>query len=308
MRQFHFRGAYALLACIMVVLATSYRANAQVTGLLYANGQVYFSSDSDTNNYQSPFAPANPGTGLTTVNGLNALNGLPGAPLGGSANALNGANSFSFAAPYGYTQIDPEPAGQKTAAGVSVQATYNPPLVPFVTAPRIQGIASTGYFNGLHQQPNAPGYAEEQFNFDAFYSVGTNGVLPAVKTVTANINGNLVASAANANPFAEFGYEINYYEVAGSSTTYLGSAGAYQSWLGAGPVVATVTGAPSSIAGFPFSTAFPELEVTGTMFMAGDPASFDADVEDDVPEPASLGLVATAAVLMCRRRRGGLAI
>jgi hypothetical protein len=287
----------------MLILAAGSLAKAQVNGLLYANGQDYFSSDSDTFNYQSPFAPANPGTGLTTVNALNALNGLSGAPLGGSANAFNGANSFSFAAPYGYSQVDPLPVGQKTAASVSVQATYSLPLSPFVTAPRIQEIPSTGYFNGLHQAANAPGYALDQFNFDAFYSVGSNGVLPAVKTVTATINGNLVASAASPNPFAEFGYEINYYEILGSSAIPLGSAGAYQSWNVAGPFAAIVTGPPANINGFPFSTAFPELEVTGTIFMAGDPAYFDADVEDDVPEPVTLGIVGISSLMLLARRR-----
>ena len=128
-------------------------------------------------------------------------------------------------------------------------------------------------------------------------------MLPAIKTVTANINGNLVASAANPNPFAEFGYEINYYEILGSSAIPLGSAGAYQSWNLAGPFAATVTGPPANINGFPFSTALPELEVTGTIFMAGDPASFDADVEDDVPEPVTFSIVATTSLLLLARRR-----
>jgi len=47
----------------------------------------------------------------------------------------------------------------------------------------------------------------------------------------------------------------------------------------------------------------PVLEVTGTMFMAGDPSSLDVDVEDDVPEPASLGLVAALGLLLGRRSR-----
>ena len=303
--------ASVLLVGILLILISGSGAYAQVTGLLYANGLDYFSSDSDTYNYQSPLAPPNPGTGLTTVNAFNALNGIPGAPAGGLSNAYTNANSFSFSSPYGYTQADPLPAAQKTVAGLSVVATYNPPLIPYVTAPRIQAFPYSSSFNGLHQAANAPGYALTQFDFEAFYSVGPSGVLPAVKTVTATISGNLVASGANLNPFAEFGYEINYYEV-GLTTTSLGSAGVYGSWLGAGPVYASLLGSPSSISGFPYSTYQNpitgviepvELEVTGTMFMAGDPSSLDADVEDDIPEPASLGLMATTGLLILRRRR-----
>ncbi len=202
--------------------------------------------------------------------------------------------------------MDPLPAAQRTVAGVTTSATISPPLVADVTAPHIQAYP----FTGLHQTPGAPGYALEQFDFDAFYSVGSLGVLSATKTITASINGNLTASGANPNPFAEFGYTINYYEV-DATTTLLGSADAYGSWLGAGPVVATVNGPSSLISGFPYSTYLNiytgviepvQLEITGTMFMAGDPASFDVSVEN-VPEPTSLGLLATAAVLLCRRRR-----
>ncbi len=71
--------ASASLVGILGMLWASSNANAQVTGVVSANGQIYFSSDSDTYNYASPSVVTNPGTGLTTVNANNALNGLPGA-------------------------------------------------------------------------------------------------------------------------------------------------------------------------------------------------------------------------------------
>jgi PEP-CTERM motif len=301
MNAMQLKTVFASLAAMTAIFAASSFVDAQVTGLLSAQGQVYFSSDNDAYNYASPLSVTNPGTGLTTVNALDALNGIPGAPLGGNANALIAGNSFSFTTPTAYIQADPLVPTQQTIAGVTVKATAHPLLLPYVTAPRVQAYP----FTGLHQGSTAPGYALEQFDFDAFYSVGSAGVLPAVKTITANINGNLVNSGV-VTPFAEFGYEINYYEDVGSNTTYLGTASAFQSWNVAGPFSATITGSPSSINGFTYSTstgAVSVLEVTGTMFMAGDPASFDADVEDDIPEPASLGLMATAGLLILRRRR-----
>jgi len=313
MKRKTFSGATGLLLAMIAVLAGGSRAGAQVTGIAQARGQVYFSSDSNYAitgvvggyNHAAPGSITNPGTGSPVVNALNALTGIPGAPLGGYVNAFNAGNSFSFLPPPGFTylQADPLPGNQKTIAGLHATAAVHPLLINRVSAPAI----TIGPFTGLDQGINAPGYALEQFDFDMFYTVGVNGLLPAIVTPTATITGHLFNSANGSPPFAEFGEEINYYEVSGAPTTFLGSAGAYQSWNSAGPVIATVTGTPSLISPFIFNTALPELEVTGTIFLEGDPSDLTASIGVPAPAPAAatLALTGIAGIMLLLRRRAG---
>jgi hypothetical protein len=313
-----FRGASGLLAAMIAVLVAGSSANAQVTAISQARGQVYFSSDSNYAitgivggyNYAAPPPLVNPGTGSPAVNSFNALTGIPGAPAGGLANAFNVANSFSFLPPPGYTylQSDPLPGNQKTTAGLRVTAAVHPLLLNFVSAPAI----TVGPFTGLDQGINAPGYALEQFDFDMFYKVGINGLLPAVVTPTANITGHLFNSANGAPPFAEFGEELNYYEVYGATTIPLGSAGSYMSWNTAGPVIGTVTGTPSLIHPLFVSTSglVTYLEVTGTVFFEGDPSDLTATIGVPAPAPAAgtLALTGLAGAVLLFRRRAGRAL
>jgi hypothetical protein len=301
------RGVCGLLLAFVAVLVAGSQANAQVTGITQARGQIYFSSDNDAFNYAAPVVVVNPGTGNPVVNALNALTGIPGAPAGGFASAFNIANSFSFLPPggYAYTQADPLPGNQKTVAGMNVKASVNLPLINKVTAPKI--VAAP--FTGLHQGNHAPGFAFEQFDFDIFYSVGLAGLLPAIKTPTVTISGNLVNSPLGSPPFAEVGEELNYYQVIGATSTLLGSAGLYQSWNTAGPIFATVTGPSSPINQLFVSTAglVTDLEVTGTVFLEGDPSSLDVSL-DPVPAPrpaaGALVLFGMVAAMPLLRRAG----
>jgi len=88
----------------------------------------------------------------------------------------------------------------------------------------------------------------------------------------------------------------------GGPATLLGTLN-YDDYMSSvtGPFVTTVNDTTTGLAGVP-AGSIGVLELTGDIYVEGDPVDFNVE-SVDVPEPASLSLLAAAGLLLSRRRR-----
>ena len=156
----------------------------------------------------------------------------------------------------------------------------------------------------LNQSPGATGYAYEEEEFAIDYSVGINGLNPGT---TLGVRPYLVFGNFQTPGFAEFGPDVNYWWmpiIPGSTLpagppVLLGSLqyDDYISSLG-GPFVNLVPDTfGSNFLNGVASPAYGFLELTGDMYLIGDPVSINVEA---VPEPSSVAIIRVRDVRVWR--------
>ena len=305
-----FRVAVALLVGIIAMLWASSRANAQVTGILSSDVEGFFGANSDA--YQLSEGPNNaPWTavGNPLPHGPTGLPNIP-ALYAGFPNANPPVTpNIPFPAPAGHAPSSPFSYLGTTAdydiyGGIGGSGT-------FTRNAYVRLGNNTGTLMYLSQPTSAVGYAYEEEEFAIDYSVGLGGLTAGA---TPNNRPYLVYGSVTPGGMAEFGAEVNYWWIPTSVNTITGvtiygtptSLGSlqYDDYISSvtGPFVSLVpdTYSSNSLLGVAAGSSG-ILELTGDMYLWGDPV--DISVEAVVPEPASLSLLALGSLGLLARRR-----
>ncbi len=262
--------------------------------LLDSGVQAYFGSQGSVYEASDPAALpwTAPGTGPYTP-GLPLPN-VPGAPTPlvyptPSGNAFGGA---------GYTSNFNDGFSQPTTASSTIQANYNPS--PAVTSDANIQIPSWT----LAQSPGAPSYAYEQLDFAADYMVNGGVLGGSTPNFPLYISGN-TSIATGVPSYAQLDGVVTYtWATYNLITGVLGTPQplgqldySFLQPSNVGPFSGTAISSGSLLA-TPASQGL--LEITGEMWVAGDPYSISVT---SVPEPSSIGLLAIGIGMMGRRKR-----
>jgi hypothetical protein len=182
-----------------------------------------------------------------------------------------------------------------TSATFAILA-HNTPAPTLVSQDHINLPAMT-----LVQNAGAPSYAYEQLDFEADYGVFGGFLGGATPSYPLHVFGTVGSGSGD---YAQFDAQMNYYWIPSNNTafsptgtpTYLGTLNYSALRLGGGSYNGFIfpTGA---LAAAP--TNWGVLEITGDMWVAGDPSSITVT---GVPEPASLGLLGLASLAALGRR------
>lgn len=308
----------AIMAALLALTLFSPRAQAgQITGIISSDVQAFFGSQDDF--YQQTETPNNTGNSWTPVSSTPAptltpappypSSGLPNIPAlyAGYPNATFPiGQNIGFAAPLGHAPSSPFSYGASGAdyhiyGGYGGSGNFTP------NAGVVLG-NNTGNLMYVNDPAASYGYVYEEVEFAIDYNVAVGGISGAsVGPRPYLVQGTFGSGGPD---FAQFGAQLNYYFMTVNSITgvvgsanYLGSLD-YNFYLsGGGSFLQVVPNTTPSLAGF--STPGPGiLEITGDMFLIGDPVDFSVEA---VPEPSSaallgIGLVAIGIMFTVRRR------
>ena len=284
-----------------------------ITGVIRSNVEGFFGSTSDA--YQQselPFSPPWSPVGFALPYGPGGLPSIPplyaGFPNPNPPITVN----IPFTAPVGHAPASPFTDGTTTAdyhiyGGYGTSGTYTRNAYA-----RLGNSTSTLMY--LDQPSTATGYAYEDVQFAIDYSVNLNG-LTAGATLSNRpylVFGNFLPGGS-----AEFGAQVNYWWIPTSVNTGTGvtiygtpvNLGSlqYQKYFASvsGPFISLVPDTYSSnylLGVAPGQSGI--LELTGGMYLIGDPVSISVEA---VPEPASLAVLAFGALglLLIRRKATG---
>ena len=275
-------------------LAIPGKASGASLSLLDSGVQAYFGSQGPVYEASDPVVAAWTPPGLGPYPSGLPLPNLPAAPTplvfpSPSGNAFGGA---------GYTSNFNDVFSQPTTASSTIQAYYNPS--PAVTSDASIQIPSWT----LAQSAGSPSYAYEQLNFAADYSLNGGALAGSTPNFPLTVSGN-VSIASGVPSYAQFDGVINYTWATYNTITgvldpqqSLGQLDFSYLSSSIGPFSGTTTSS-GTLLGTPSNQGV--LEITGEMWVAGDPSAIS--VSTAVPEPASLGLLAVGMMTLRRRSR-----
>lgn len=303
---------FAVLGAVIILAFFARQSRAQLTGILSSDVEGFFGSTSDTfQQSEPPISPPWPATGFALPyppSGLPA-GSVPPLYAGYPNPTLAIPPNIPFPAPLGHAPGSPFSDGTTTAdyhifGGIGGPAT-------FTRNAYVRLGNNTANLMYLNQPSTATGYAYEEEEFAIDYSVGAAGLGPGATIGTRPylVYGNFLTPGS-----AEFGAQVNYYwyaQIPGTTTlaapVLLGTL-QYQDYINnvTGPFVNLVpdTFGSNFLAGTG-PTVGGVLELTGDMYLIGDPVTINVEA---VPEPASISLVVLTVLsgglwLANRRRR-----
>lgn len=311
------RCGISTLGVIFAALLPARTSLGQVTGVLNSDVEGFFGANSDAaQQSEAPITPPWTAVGsLTLPHGPTGLPNIPalytGFPTPNPPINPPITPNIPFQAPAGHshtfsalgTLADYQLYGGYAGSGNFTRNAY----VGLGNATGVVGMV-------LKQPASAVGYAYEEDEFAIDYSVGALGLAagaPSGNRVYV-VSGSFLPGSTTG---AEFGAEVNYWwipEIVSGTGVLLGygtpqNLGSlqYDHYLApvTGPFLAVVPDTYSS----PYLLGVPAgsvgiLDLTGDMYLYGDPV--DVSVSVYVPEPASLSLLAMGSLgLLARRRR-----
>lgn len=271
---------------------------AQITGVVNSDVEAFFGSQSDA--FQSSEPPIGP-TWASNVAGPYGVAGpnvpalYPGYPSPNLALTPNipydtGHIGPGFSDPQlttsNYSIVGNFSGG--TFTGDAYAQTFGPPMT-------------------LNQPASATGFAYEKAEFAMTFSVGPSGIAAGLAPAYPFIvTGNVLPGSG---AYAQFGAQVDYWWVPVIPGTIIPSGPAVNlgtltyNYLqtGGGPFGSLVNHSATTLAG---ATGVGFLQITGEMFVSGDPFSISVM---SVPEPSTFALAAVAltglGVWGYRRRR-----
>lgn len=289
------RHAIVLIVALLFVAVMAPSATAQISGVVNSTVEGFFGTQTDAFQLsEPPISPTWPANGPGPY-------GIPGPVVPALfAGFPNPSLSYTSTIPYDLGHTGPGFADtQLTTANYSIIGNF--------TGGTFTGDAfavTWGSPMSLVQPPSATGTAYLKSEFAMTYSVGPAGIVGGLAPAYPFLaTGNILPGG-----FAEFGAQVDYWWLpvipgtilpAGPSVN-LGTLQYSFFQAGGGAFTQVVNHSPTVLAG---ATGVGFLQITGHMFVAGDPFSIDVI---SVPEPTTfvLGIACFAglAVVVVRKR------
>ncbi|MGA2440085.1 MAG: hypothetical protein ABSH08_03945 [Tepidisphaeraceae bacterium] len=281
--------AVSAAVLVLAVITLAGQSRGQTMNQAGSGVQAYFGSQSSLYEAADPTALPWPAPGPGPYNpaaGLPNVPPPPGVPVWPtfSGNAFQGSGWVS-------NFNDLLGTNSYTAATSVITDSYTPS--PTLTQDASIQIPAWR----LYQAPAAPGYAYEQLDLAAAYAVIGGTLGGSTPNFPLYINGSTAT-------YAQFGVVLKYFWTPSNNSAFTASGPTvslgtldYSFLTGGGPFATTVTSTGNL---FPTPTSQGILEISGEMWLAGDPVDITVST---VPEPASFGLLTVASILMLKRHR-----
>ncbi len=307
----------ATVGAVAAVAVCTQTSQGQITGVISSNVEGFFGSASDS--YQQSESPISPPWTAVGFALPYSPAGLPNIPLlyAGFPNpATPIIQNIPFTAPAGHAPASPFTDGITTAdyhiyGGYGTSSTYTRDA--YVRLGNNTGSVNLMYLN---QPSTATGYAYEDEQFAIDYNVNTNGLTAGA---TPNNRPYLVFGNFLPGGSAEFGAQVNYWWIPTTVNTGTGVIISYGTPVNLGSLqyqkyLSSVTGPFSSLVPDTYSSNYllgvaagntGILELTGDMYLIGDPVNISVEA---VPETSSLAVLALGGLglSLIRRKRGGI--
>ena len=283
-----------ILSCCATLAWTfvSSNAHAALNNLPLSNVDAYFGSQNDFYQDRFPLSlppswlPVGPGPYPITSTFLIA-SAPPPSPFFAPSNVT------PFSGPGSFSSFADVPGN----AAFSLIQGYIAGLGDFIDDAQIGLTMSI-------TQVGSSSYAYEQVNYSIDYDLVNSpnsqgflsGVLPSTVTRSFNVFGSVNSAPGS---YAQFGGEMNFWSVSGSTPTSMGAPLTFSYLNLVGGAFSTVVTSTGVIGSVPVNN--PDfIRITGSFYVAGDPSSITVQ---SAPEPSSLGLLGMAALGLLRRFR-----